>query len=161
MIRLHIITTCLAFLTSVIACEDKGASGLESLRTTSGVPLYALSAGRDTVVLAIYDPADCLDCQGTAREWMGWQRTARSSRVYIIALSRTPTEEEKRQFALQRLQAVVLENLTPRTLVPRAYWIVNGEIRDSGVSIMGERALLRRLRLADSGLAQTPGSTDR
>jgi hypothetical protein len=60
MIRLHMITTCLAFLTSVIACQDKGASGLESLRTTSGVPLYALSAGHDTVVLAIYDPADCL-----------------------------------------------------------------------------------------------------
>lgn len=135
------------------ACQAQDSLSLGTLNTMDGAPLQAAFGQRDSMVVALYDPADCLDCQGFAREWMAWERVRPSSRRYQIVLSRSPSKDEQRHFALQRIEPLVLSGLPRGLTVPRAYWVLRGAPRDSGIAESGERALLRRV-LAASGTPQ-------
>jgi hypothetical protein len=121
--------------------------------------LAAILSERDSLVMALYDPADCLDCQGVAHEWLAWERAAPSTREYQVVLSRTPTADEQRHFSLQRLEPLVLTELPRGMTVPRAYWIITGAIQDSGLRQIGERALLRRVLAASEGSFDPSTST--
>jgi hypothetical protein len=140
-------------------CSPRREIALGSLRTSNGQMLAAILSGHDSMVMALYDPADCLDCQGVAHEWLAWERVAPSTRQYQIVLSRMPTADEQRHFSLQRLKPLVLSELPHGLTVPRAYWIIAGAIQDSGLRQLGERALLRRVLTASEGSADSSTTT--
>lgn len=143
----------LALVVLVTACQAEDSFSIGTLTTMDGTPLQASFGQRDSLVVALYDPADCLDCQGLAHQWMAWERMKPSSRRYQIVLSRRASEDEQRHFALQRLEPLVLSELPRGLTVPRAYWVIRSALRDSGIAESGERALLRRVLVA-SGTPQ-------
>jgi hypothetical protein len=126
---------------------------------SNGQSVEALLSDRDSLVMALYDPADCLDCQGVAHEWLAWERAAPSTRKYQILLSRAPTADEQRHFSLQRLEPLVLSGVPRGMSVPRAYWIIAGAIQDSGLMQIGERALLRRVLTASEASTDSTTAT--
>lgn len=139
-IKVSLATVCSVFGTS---CQGGGATHVPDLTVQGGSTLRDVGKSRDTVVIAIYNPAECLDCAGMVPKWSAWERGATATRKFAVALVREPVAEERRHFALQRIVPMVL-NHPPRSLrPPRVYLFVEGQVVDSGVSQAGEQAFLR------------------
>jgi hypothetical protein len=119
-------------------------AGVESLRLADNVRLTDLALEADTVVIAVYDPADCLECFGVAPAWRQWEVRAPTRRFFPV-LTRVPDRVESRQFVLLSLPTrFVIHDYPPRASTPRVFWFEQGVVIDSAAGPSGERLLHRR-----------------
>jgi len=89
---------------------------------------------RDTVVLLLYAPSDCLVCGSPVSEWRDWASTSPDTRGWMLVVSRSPSPIEYRHLAALRLAPLnILDRDIGDVPTPRVYWIVAKTVTDSAV----------------------------
>lgn len=103
--------------------------------------LPALAAEKDTVVVLMYDPADCFSCSAPYGAWLSWERGGESRRVNLL-LSRQPSRDERTQLDLARLaeRAILDQGRGPGN--PVAWVFVRGIAVDSAKTSSGMSRLV-------------------
>ncbi len=130
------------------SARSEGATNLLDREMANGRPvrsLWAQRAENDTVILGVYDPSDCLQCDGLTAEWIHWSRQG-LRRAYLVILARPPLLDEARRIQLARLATAGVLSFRPLDqTTPLVYVVVGGHIVDSARGSSEERLLIGRI----------------
>lgn len=74
------------------------APPIADARLVSGPTIGQLAAVRDTVVVLVYSPAECVACYGVLSEWLKWS-SDRDSSLFVV-LKEEPTESQAEELLL-------------------------------------------------------------
>ncbi|HEX9727814.1 MAG TPA: hypothetical protein VGA37_04865 [Gemmatimonadales bacterium] len=103
--------------------------GFGQIALASGMHFDDLSKGGATVVVLVYDPADCFVCFGPLAQWMDLRRLHPD--LVKLVFSREPTTVEARRLRFYRIvpDEVFARSSRPRSLqTPTELVLADGEV---------------------------------
>lgn len=134
-----------ATVAAVVLASCAAPPTLSRVSLQGGKAIADLLSAADTVVLLLYDPADCLACGAPIGVWRTWE-AASQRRKLVLVLTRPPTRREAEALFTARVApAAILASGRSPMPVPSAYVVVSGAISDSGVGRGGIGAVMARV----------------
>ena len=148
-----------ALVHGILSCSPPSrVDELLHARLPSGTPLATLAGGAptDTIVLLVYDPADCLACGAPIGIWRDWAGSNGHRQVRLV-LSRPPSHHEATVFRIARATpAGVLSGGQSRIQTPSILIVGPSGVLDSAFGRHESGQLFDRWVL--SGSKHRPGA---
>jgi hypothetical protein len=101
-VRTEIVIVGIMLASALVGCTET-RKRIASRSLASGERIATLAAPRGLTVFLVYDPADCLGCNGALGSWIDWGRSHPAR--FKLLFSRSPNPDEARQLTLYRVRS--------------------------------------------------------
>ncbi len=146
--------TAILCTVSLACSRPPQTQSLLSLVSSDGRALAKVLPKAETVLLLVYDPADCFSCGTPIGAWRTWESEA-VGRAVSLVLTRPPSPMERQKLLASRFEPLALLENARAYRTPAAFQVIAGHIRDSGFGAIGIASLKRRMTpsIASNGKA--------